>query len=156
MRSRSPVRQDTGVREASAGRPVMLATLGVPFDPEASSFAVDSAVEAGQPLLVVNVTALEPLAMSVMLGYDALEEFTPETSASVREPAELARSLGIEVERLRVRSPRPVEALLQLTAEREPGLLVFGPDRRRVPRRRYTKAVRAIQADARCLVWVPA
>jgi universal stress protein family protein len=134
----------------------MLATLGVPFDPEASSFAVDSAVEAGQPLLVVNVTALEPLAMSVMLGYDALEEFTPETSASVREPAELARSLGIEVERLRVRSPRPVEALLQLTAEREPGLLVFGPDRRRVPRRRYIKAVRAIQADARCLVWVPA
>jgi len=133
----------------------MLATLGVPFDPDASAFAVDSAVESGQTLVVANITALEPLALSVMLGYDALEEYTPEVSASVRAPAELARSLGIEVERLRVRSPRPVEALVQLVAEREPGLLVFGPDRRRLARRRYRKAVQAIRADAACLVWVP-
>jgi len=133
----------------------MLATLGVPFDPDASAFAVDSAVETGQPLLVANITMLEPLALSVMLGYDALEEYTPEVSASVRHSAELAHSLGIEVERLRVRSPRPVEALIQLAAEREPGLLVFGPDRLRLGRRRYRRAVRAVRLNAACLVWVP-
>jgi hypothetical protein len=52
-----------------------------------------------------------------------------------------------------VRSPRPVEALLELVAEREPGLLVFGPDRTRLSRRRYQKAVRAVRERAPCLVW---
>ena len=84
-------------------------------------FAVDSAVEAGQPLIVANITVLEPLAMSMILGYDALEEFTPEVSASVRRPVELADSLGVSVERLRIRSPRPIQALLELARERRPG-----------------------------------
>ena len=38
-------------------------------------------------------------------------------------------SLAVEVERLRLCSPRPIEALLELVAERAPGLLVVGPDR---------------------------
>jgi hypothetical protein len=140
----------------SAGsRPVLLATLGVPFDTAASSFAVDSAVESGQDLIVVNVTLLDPLPLSVMLGYDSLEEFTPELSESVRAPAELAVSLGVRVERLRVRSPRPVQALLELVAERLPGLLVFGPDRRRISARRYRKAARTVRERAGCLVWLP-
>ena len=86
----------------------MLATLGVPFDPDAASYAVDTAVESGQPLIVANVTQLEPLPMSLRLGYDALEEFTPEVTESVKRPVELASSLGIRVERIRVRSPRPI------------------------------------------------
>jgi universal stress protein family protein len=134
----------------------MLATLGVPFDEEAVTFAVDSAVEAGQPLIVANITRLEPLGLSMILGYDALEEFTPEVSASARRPTELARSLGIRVERLRVRSPRPVEALLQLIRERVPGLLVFGPAREGLSPRRYRRAVRALRENAPCLIWLPA
>ena len=67
--------------------------------------------------------------MSLRLGYDALEEFTPEVTASVKRPVELASSLGIRVERIRVRSPRPIRALIQLVTERGVGLLVFGPDR---------------------------
>jgi hypothetical protein len=131
----------------------MLATLGVPFDADACALAVDAAVEAGQPLLVANVVVLPPLAMSVKLGYDQLPE-TPEDEEAFRAPALLAHSLGVQVERLRVRSPRPVEALVQVVAERAPGLLVFGPDRKRIKRRIYRKAAKAIRERVACLVWL--
>lgn len=132
---------------------MLLATLGVPFDPAASAFAVDSAVEAGQPLVIANVVQLPPLGMSVAMGYDQLPD-RPEEAEALRAPAELAHSLGAEVERLRVKSPRPLEALLQLAAERSPGLLVFGPDRRRIRGRTYRKAARALRQRASCLVWI--
>ncbi len=85
-------------------------------------------MESGHPLIVANITRLEPLALSISLGYDALGELTPEVSESGRRLALLARSLGVQVERLRIRSPRPIGALLQLTFERRPGVLVFGSD----------------------------
>jgi hypothetical protein len=138
----------------AGGRPVMLATLGVPFDADAASYAVDTAVESGQPLIVANVTQLEPLPMSLRLGYDALEEFTPEVTASIKRPVELASSLGVRVERIRVRSPRPIRALIQLVTERGVGLLVFGPDRSRMSARSYRRAVDALREGAVCLVWV--
>lgn len=138
---------------ASARGPVLLATLGVPFDPAASEFAVDASVESGQPLIVANVVELPPLAMSVAMGYDQLED-PPEVADALRAPAELARALGVRVERLRVRSPRPVEALLQLVAERNPGILVFGPDRSKLRPRIYRKAARAVRGRAACLVWL--
>jgi hypothetical protein len=132
---------------------VLLATLGVPFDTEACAFAVDAAVESGQPLILANVVELPPLAMSVRMGYDQLDD-DRELADSLRAPAELASSLGVLVERLRVRSPRPVVALLELAAEREVGLLVFGPDRTRMPRRAYRKAARLVGEQAPCLVWL--
>jgi Universal stress protein family len=146
---------DVSKGSGAAGRPVLLATMGVPLDEEASVFAVDTAVESGQRLLVVNVTRLEPLRMSITLGYDTLPELTPEVSASLRRSAELARSLGVHVERLRVRSPRPVQALLDLVADVRPGVLVFGPDRKALRGRRYRKALRAVREKVTCLVWVP-
>jgi hypothetical protein len=129
--------------------------MGVPLDDEASVFAVDTAVESGQRLVVVNVTTLEPLRMSITLGYDTLPELTPEVSASLRRSAELARSLGVHVERLRVRSPRPVQALLDLVDDVRPGVLVFGPDRKALRERRYRRALRAVRERVTCLVWVP-
>ena len=132
---------------------MLLATLGVPFDPDASAFAVDAAVEAGQALIVVNVVELPPLTMSVRMGYDQLPE-TADDEEAFRAPAALAHSLGVEVERLRVRSPRPVDALLELTAERAPSVLVFGPDLERIKRRIYRKAAKAIRNRASCLVWL--
>jgi hypothetical protein len=146
---------DVSTGRRSAGRPVLLATLGVPLNEEASVFAVDTAVESGQRLVVANVTALEPLRMSIALGYDTLPELTPEVSASLRRSAELARSLGVHVERLRVRSPRPVQALLDLIADVRPGLFVFGPDRKALRERRYRKALGAVRDRVTCLVWVP-
>jgi len=146
-------RVGTGLGPRDAGRPVLLATLGVPFDPAASAFAVDAAVETGEPLIVANVVDLPPLGMSVAMGYDQLPD-RPEEAEALRAPAELAHSLGAEVERLRVRSPRPIEALLQLAAELTPGLLVFGPDRARIRGRVYRKAARVLRERATCLVWL--
>jgi universal stress protein family protein len=138
---------------ASRARPVLLATLGVPLDPEASVYAVDVAVEAGEPLIVANVVELAPLAMSVNMRYDQLED-EPRVADALRFPAELAQSLGVAVERVRVRSPRPIEALLEFAGEREPGLLVFGPDRSKLRPRRYRKAAKAVRERAPCLVWL--
>jgi Universal stress protein family len=150
LRSRFP-----GGMTSGSGSPILLATFGVPFDEGAVAVALDAAVESGEPLIVANVTRLEPLALSVMMGYDALEELTPEVSASVGRPARLAAGFGLRVERLRIRTPRPVAALLELAREREPGLLVFGPDRERLSRRRYRKASAILRSRAGCLVWLP-
>lgn len=133
---------------------MLLATLGVPFDPEATAFAVDACVEAGEPLIVANVVELPPLPMSVRMGYDQIED--PELDEALLAPARLAGSLGVHVERLSVRSPRPLQALLDLTAERQPGLLVFGPDRARLRRRAYQRAARRIRDGVSCLVWFSA
>src|SRR2546430_12962326 len=138
---------------SSANRPVLLATLDVPFADEAIAFAVDSAVETGQPLIVVNAAEVQPTPWS-LLGYGYIER--EDLQEELRKPAELAQSLSVWVERLRVCSPHPVDALLEVVAERNPGLLVFGPDRAHLPSRRYRRAERAVRERAPCLVWVAA
>jgi hypothetical protein len=124
----------------------------VAFEPAACAFAVDAAVESGQPLLVVVLAQLAPLPLSIILGYDQLD--TPAEAAAFAAPAALAASLGVPVERLRVRSPRPVVALLELVAEREPGLLVFGPDLALISRRLYRKSAQSLRERSPCLVWL--
>jgi hypothetical protein len=136
----------------SAGRPVLLATLDVPFSEEATAFAVDSAVESGQPLLLVNAAEVLPTVYS-FLGYGYVER--EELQDALRAPAELAHSLAVRVERLRVCSPHPVAALIEVVAERDPAVLVFGPDRRHMSARRYRKAERAVRERTSCLLWVP-
>jgi len=153
-----PVAQRRGSRAVEAprtspGRPVMLATLDVPFDRDAVVFAVDSAVELGERLIVVNVVERAPLPLSVMLGYEDLP-YTAEMAESLAEPVRLARSLGVDVTRLRVKSLHPVAALIESVAEQDPGILVFGPDRRRIMRLRYWRAARAIRASVTTLVWM--
>jgi Universal stress protein family len=138
-------------RLSAAGRPVLLATLDVPFAEDATAFAVDSAVENGQPLVVVNVAEVPPTPWT-FLGYGYIER--EDLQRELRKPAELARSLAVSVERLRVCSPHPIDALLELVSERDPGVLVFGPDRSRLSRRRYRRAANAVRERASCLVWV--
>ncbi|HEU5404640.1 MAG TPA: universal stress protein [Gaiellaceae bacterium] len=150
LRRRIP-REDVSTL-GSGGRPILLATLDVPFSEEATAFAVDAAVENGQPLLLVNVAEVLPTTYAV-LGYGYVEK--EELQEALRKPAELARSLAVEVERLRICSPHPVDALLEVVAEREPALLVLGPDRAQLSRRRYRKVERAVRERASCLVWSP-
>ena len=145
--------QAASQRGAAGGRPVMLATLDVPLDPDAVAFALDSAVELGQPLIVVNVVERAPLPLSAMLGYEDLPA-SPEMERSLAEPARLAVSLGVHVTRLRVRSLHPVPALLEVVAEQDVGLLVFGPDRSRMSRLRYWRATRAIRSSVTTLIWL--
>lgn len=134
-------------------RPVLLATLEAPFDDDAAAFAVDAAVECGQQLIVANVVEIPLAPMSVLMGYGALEP-AEEDAARLRAPAELASALGVPVERLRVCSPHPVDALLELVAERRPGLLVFGPDRSKLKPRAFRKVAKKIRDRVTCLVWL--
>lgn len=136
----------------AGGRPVMLATFDVPFASEAAELAVDAAVEAGQVLIVVNVSLVQLMPLSLLMGYGYIE--SDELTAALRAPAELAASLDVRVELLRVSSPHPVDALLELVSERSPGLLVLGPDMTRVKPRLYRKAVRRIRDRSTCLVWL--
>jgi nucleotide-binding universal stress UspA family protein len=152
LRHRSDV--DTSPRPHGAGpRPVLLATLEAPLTAEASALAVDTAVESGQPLVVVNAVESSLAPCGLVLGYDTI--VPPDVEESLRAPADLAHSLGVPVERLRLRSPRPLDALLELVSERSPGLLVVGPDLARIRARVWRKAARRIRAEAGCLVWLP-
>ncbi len=135
------------------GRPVMLATMDVPFASDAVVFAVDSAVELGQRLIIANFVERAPLPLSAMLGYDDLPD-RPELTDSLLAPVALAQSLGLEVTRLRVKSFHPVQAMLEVLSEESPGIFVFGPDRRRIGRLRYLRVVRAIRSRAAALVWL--
>jgi hypothetical protein len=132
---------------------VMLATFDVPFDEAASSFAVAAAVDSGRTLVVANVVELPPLPMSVRMGTDLLE-YAPELAASLLRPVEMATALGVKVERLRVKSFRRVDALVEVASERSVRLLVLGPDRTRVSRRLYNKAAVAVRERLDCLVWL--
>jgi hypothetical protein len=139
--------------DAAKGRPVLLATLDVPFDHDAVVFAVDSAVELGQRLIIANFVERAPLPLSAMLGYDDLP-YPPELAEALLAPAKLAASLGVEVTRLRVKSFHPIEAMLEVLSEQRAGIFVFGPDRSRIGRLRYLRAARAIRSRATSLVWL--
>jgi hypothetical protein len=141
-------------RDATSGsRPVMLVTFDVPVRPDAAELAVDAAVESGQALLLVNLVELPIRPMTASWGSEVVVLEDVETS--LREPAELATSLLVAVERLRVVSPRPLAALLELVGERLPGLLVLGADASRMRKRAYRRVARRISEEAPCLVWLP-
>ncbi|HKC19851.1 MAG TPA: universal stress protein, partial [Candidatus Dormibacteraeota bacterium] len=113
---RRRVSHDDSAAVSARGRPVLLVTLDVPYAEEAIAFAVDAAVENGHPLVVVNVAEVLPTAYS-LLGYGYVER--GDLQEALFEPVRLARSLAVQVERLRVCSPHPVDALLEVVAERE-------------------------------------
>lgn len=137
----------------SASRPVMLVTFDVPVRSDAAELAVDAAVESGQPLILVNLVDLPIRPMTASWGSEVV--VMEDVDASLRAPAELARTLAVQVERLRVVSPRPVRALLELVAERTPGLLILGAQASRMRKWTYRRAARKIREEAPCLVWLP-
>jgi nucleotide-binding universal stress UspA family protein len=143
-------------RLAPAG-PVVLGTLSSRVDPEAERLAVDSAIEAGVALIVVNAVHLPPCPRALVLGGPSAVAFPHEEDyEAVRATAERAAKLGLRVEHLRVSSPHPAKALVQIANERAAGLLVLGPKRRRLLARRwrFDRAAREVRRSAGCLVWI--
>ncbi len=140
--------------QRSRARPVLLATLSVRVDAGAERMAISSALEADATLILANMLVLPPYPRTVMLAPEYATLPHEEDRGAVRATAGRAVALGIETELLRVSSPRPVRALLELAADRDVGLLVFGPDRTRLPRLRFRSAARAVRRRAPCLVWV--
>ena len=91
---------------------MVLGTLSSSVDPAAERMAIDSALEAGVSLIVVNVVELPPCPRALALGGLAAIAFPHEEEyAAVRATAERAAKLGLSVEHLRVSSPRPGRAL---------------------------------------------
>jgi nucleotide-binding universal stress UspA family protein len=145
----------TATWRAAGPRPVVLGTLSVRPDPTAEDMAIGSALEAGVPLVIVNVVRLPPYPTTVVLaGPSAAVLPHEEDLEAVRAAADRAASLGIPTEHLRVATKRPVQALLQVVRERDAGLLVFGPDLSRTKLRQFRRAAARVRRDAPCLVWV--
>jgi nucleotide-binding universal stress UspA family protein len=135
-------------------RPVVLGTLSVRVHPNAERVALESALEAGVPLIVANMIPLQAYPMTMILAPQYATLPHEEDLEAVRDTARRAAELGIKTELLRVSSRRPVHALLELVSERDAGLLVFGPDLSRTPRLRFRLAARAVRRGAACLVWI--
>ena len=133
----------------------MLGTLSSRVDPDAEEMAIASAIEAGVPLLVVNAVpmpaCLHALAVASRNGLSFPVE---EDYEQVRATAERAASFGLRVEHLRVSSPRPSKALVQVANERGAGLMVLGPERGHVSRRRLRRAAREVRRNTACLIWI--
>jgi hypothetical protein len=103
-----------------------------------ATFAVESALECGQPLIVANVLQIPLGPLCVAMGYGTLEP-SEEDAANLRAPPSSLTRSGVTIERLRVLSPHPIDALLELVTERKPGLLIFAPDRAAVKPRSYRR-----------------
>ncbi len=151
-RGRSPAIE--GARGPSRARPVLLATLAVRVDPSAERMALDSALEAGVKLILANISLMPPYPATMMLAREYATLPHEEDLEAVRATAAHAAELGIATELLRVSSRRPVKALLELARDTDAGLLVFGPDLSRTPRRRFRAAAKVVRRDAPCLVWI--
>jgi len=153
LRERPAPPPPAGTPEASARtRPVVLATLAVPFEPDALRVALGAALESQAPLIVVDAVELPLWPQSIATRHADTE--LEADRACIRESVDQAAALGLQVEHLRVRSPHPIDALLEVAGERDAGLLVFGPDRGRLRPRSFSRMVRRIRRRASCLLWV--
>jgi hypothetical protein len=137
-----------------ARRPVLLATLAVRIDPSAERMGLESALEAGVKLIVANMVPMPAYPMTLVMAREYATLPHEEDLDAVRSTADRAAAMGIATELLRVSSRRPVKALLELTREREAGLLVFGPKRSLRNFLSVRTAARAVRRDAPCLVWI--
>ena len=100
-------------------RPVVLATLSVRVDPSAERMAIESALEAGVPLVLVNLIPLPPYPQTLVLaGPEATTLPHEEDLDEVRATARRAADLGVRTQLLRVRTRHPVKALLEVVRHR--------------------------------------
>lgn len=155
MKVRDSITIDPPVESPAEGRrsgTVILATLAVPFDPEAVRVAAQAALETGSRLIVVDAVERPWWPMALTMRYAELEE--AEDRAQIKELVGHIAGLGIAVEHLRVPSPRPVDALLELAGEYQAGLLVLGPDRSRFRPRLFARIAKRVRKRSPCLLWV--
>ena len=102
-------------------RPVVLGTLSVRVEPSAERMALESAVHASAPLIIANMITLPAYPTTLILARQYATLPHEEDLDAVRATAERAAQLGIKTELLRISSPRPIAALLELVRERGAG-----------------------------------
>lgn len=133
-------------RRIQRERPVLLATLAVPLDPLAIDFALQCALESGHPLIVAGF-------IEIALGRGAALP-APQLDAILQPAIARLCALGLRLQVLKVRSPRPLRAIVEVAEDTNAGLLAFGPDLTRISPRRYRRVARYLSRQAPCLVWV--
>ena len=149
-------RAGTPASTATGGpaRPVVLATLSVRVDPGAERMAIESALEAGVRLIIANMLHMPAYSTTLRIAPQYLTLPHEEDLEAVRSTAQRAAACGIPTELLRIMSPRPLTALIELIHERRPGLVVLGPDVARTSRWRLRRAARRVRDETDCLVWI--
>jgi Universal stress protein family len=151
---RAAVSTEGRVDAPHAARPIVLATLSVRIDPSAERMALESALEARSELIIANLMPLRPYPMTALMAPDYVTLPHEEDLDAVRATAQRAAELGIRTQLLRISTPRPTEAVLEVCCEQRAGLLVFGPDLRRTSRALFWLVARRIRRRAPCLVWI--
>ena len=115
-------------------RPVVLGTLSVRVDPTAERMAIDSALEAGVPLVIANVVpACRPIRRRVAPRPGRERGGAAARGGRrrrARPPPTAPPRWASRPQHLRVATRDQVTALLEVVRENDAGLLVFGPDRR--------------------------
>jgi hypothetical protein len=144
----------TSAATGGPARPVVLATLSVRVDARAERMALESALEARVPLVVANMLRMPAFSTTLLIAPEYATLPHEEDLEAVRATARRAAEWGIPTELLRIMSPRPLTALIELIQERRPGLVVLGPDVSRTSRRRLRAAARKVRREADCLVWI--
>jgi len=129
--------------------------MAVPIDPAGERMALDTALETGARLVLVDVRAMPQAPMTTMLhGADGALLPHEDARDEVRASAQRAAALGVQTLLLWVGTRRPARALLEVAAEQSAALLVFAPDRNAMGARRFRRTARAVRRKADCLVWV--
>ncbi len=144
----------TNSETATEPRPIVLATLSVRVDPSAERMAIETALQSGARLILANMLWLPPHPTTLMLAREHATLPHEEDLDAVRATARRAAERGVRTELLRISSRRPLAALIELVVERQAGLVVLGPDRRRTPKWWLWLAARRVRHQAPCLVWI--
>ena len=136
---------------AQSVRPVMLLTLNVEIEEPAIAFAIDSAAQTGAELYICDAI---PLEYRNYVGHVARQYSEQRIRKHLTEVARRARDLGVTTSQLAFHNRNPVKTALEVARTEQIGLLVFGASRKDLGKRSFRKAVKRIQKDAPCLVWV--
>lgn len=148
VRDRAP--DATRAREQPERRPVMLVSLDIGFDDAAIETAVEAAIEANSTLLVCLGVQL-PVGNANAAARRHMGD--PVVREQIAEILVVARTAGAKAQMVTYNSPRPISVLIDVVRDRNIGLLVFGPNRKRYGRLRFRLHARKLRRSVDCLFW---
>ena len=148
IRDRAP--ETLTAEERTERHPVMLVSFDISFDEAAIDMAIEAAVQANAELMVCLAVTL-PVANANAAARRTMGN--PVVREEILEILGRARAAGANARQLVYNSPRPLSATIDVTRNREIGLLVFGPKRKTYGRLRFRLDLRRLRRKANCLVW---
>jgi hypothetical protein len=125
----TPLRTGPGLSPSDPDRapgPVMLVSLfRTPPDDQTAAFAIKLAASGAGVLILVDSATRATIIRGSALDSSSLAD--REVRASLQRAAANALTLGLKVERVRIRTNRPTRALIDLIHARMPVAIIFAP-----------------------------